>query len=504
MLLAEGNRSSGATFILLGFSEDADLQVPLFLVFLTIYTITVLGNLGMIMVIRINPKLHTPMYFFLSHLSFVDFCYSTTVTPKLLENLVVEDRSISFIGCIMQFLACITFMLAVMAYDRSVAVCNPLLYTIVMSQKLCAPLVVGPYTWGIISSLTLTYFFLSLSFCGSNIIKNVVFEHSVIVSVSCSDPSISQVLCFVIAIFNEVSSLGAILTTYIFIFIAVIKMSSAVGCQKAFSTCASHLTAIIIFHGTVPFLYCVPKNAWLIVKVGSVLYTVIVPMLNPLIYSLRNKDVKESCTNSKSSQANVKVNSICYALLIPMLNSQTCSMRHKNEQFLPWKGIKVMVLRNLSVEPTFALLGFTDYPELQIPLFLMFLLMYVITIVGNLGMIVIININPKFHTPMYLFLSHLSFVDFCYSSIVTPKLLENLVMADKSIFYFSCMTQYFLSCTAVVTESFLLAVMAYDRFVAICNPLLYTVAMSQRLCALLVAGVRPPVVGPQPTEAGTQ
>ncbi|XP_002755372.1 olfactory receptor 5D13-like [Callithrix jacchus] len=202
------------------------------------------------------------------------------------------------------FLACIcavaeTFMLAVMACDQYVVVCNPLLFTVVMSQKLCVSLVAGPYTWDIISSLTLTYFLLSLSFCGSNIIKNFVCEHSVIVSVSCSDASISQVLCFVIAIFNEVSSLGVILTTYIFIFIAVIKMPSAVGRQKAFSTCASHLTAITIFHGTVLFLYCEPnsKNFWLVVKVGSVLYTVIIPMLNPLIYSLRNKGLKESVRN---------------------------------------------------------------------------------------------------------------------------------------------------------------------------------------------------------------
>uniref|UniRef100_A0A8C9JVS1 Olfactory receptor n=1 Tax=Panthera tigris altaica TaxID=74533 RepID=A0A8C9JVS1_PANTA len=290
------------TFTLLGFSEYPDLQIPLFLLFLTVYTVTVVGNLGMIMIIRVSPQLHTPMYFFLSHLSFVDFCYSTTVTPKLLENLVVEDRTISFIGCIVQFLlACIfavseTFMLAVMAYDRFVAVCNPLLYKAVMSQKLCASLVAGPYSWGIVSSLTLTYFLLTLSFCGSNVINNFVCEHSVIVSVSCSDTYISQVLCFAIAMFNEVSSLVIILTTYIFIFVTVIKMPSAGGRQKAFSTCASHLTAITIFHGTVLFLYCVPnsKNSWLIIKVGSLFYTVVIPMLNPLIYSLRNKDVKES------------------------------------------------------------------------------------------------------------------------------------------------------------------------------------------------------------------
>ncbi|XP_003802492.1 olfactory receptor 5D13-like [Otolemur garnettii] len=302
MLIAEGNQSYGVTFILLGFSEYAELQVPLFLVFLTIYTVTVLGNLGMIVIIRVNPKLHTPMYFFLSHLSFVDFCYSTTVTPKLLENLVVEDRTISFTGCIMQFsFACLfvvaeTFMLNVMAYDRFVAVCNPLLYTVVMSPRLCSSLVAGPYTWGIVCSLSLTYFPLVLSFCGSNILNNFFCEFSVIISVSCSDPYTFQVLGFVIAIFGEVSSLGIILTTYILIFITILRMPSAGGRQKAFSTCASHLTAISIFHGTVLLLYCVPnsKNSWLIVKVGSVFYTVIIPMLNPLIYSLRNKDVKET------------------------------------------------------------------------------------------------------------------------------------------------------------------------------------------------------------------
>ncbi|XP_037695482.1 olfactory receptor 5D13-like [Choloepus didactylus] len=302
MMLAEGNQSAEATFILLGFSEYPHLQGPLFLVFLTIYTVTVVGNLGMIMIIKINPKLHTPMYFFLSHLSFVDFCFSTVVTPKLLENLVVEDRTISFIGCFMQFfLACIfsvteTFMLAVMAYDRFVAVCNPLLYTVIMSPKFCVSLVAGPYTWGIVFSLILTYFLLELSFCVSNIINNFFCEYSAIVSASCSEPYISQMLCFVLAIFDEVSSLGIILTSYIFIFVTVIRMPFAGGRQKAFSTCASHLMVLTIFHGTVLFLYCLPnsKNPGLIVKVCSVFYSVVIPMLNPLIYSLRNKDVKET------------------------------------------------------------------------------------------------------------------------------------------------------------------------------------------------------------------
>ncbi|XP_046499043.1 olfactory receptor 5D13-like [Equus quagga] len=304
------NQSAEVTFILLGFSEYPGLQVPLFLLFLTIYTVTVLGNLGMIVIIKINPKLHTPMYFFLSYLSFVDFWYSTVVTPKLLENLVVEDRTISFTGCIMQFFfACIfvvteTFMLVVMAYDRFVAVCNPLLYTVVMSQKLCSLLVAAPYFWGTVCSLTLTYFLLELSFIGKNIINNFVCQHAAIISVSCSDPYVSQETILVSATFNKISSLLIILTSYVFIFITVRKVPSTEGRHKAFSTCASHLTAITIFHGTILFLYCVPnsKSSWLMVKVASVFYTVVMPILNPLIYSFRNKDVKETLRKSISTK----------------------------------------------------------------------------------------------------------------------------------------------------------------------------------------------------------
>ncbi|XP_020830073.1 olfactory receptor 5D18-like [Phascolarctos cinereus] len=307
MLSTEKNQSSTVTFILLGFSDNPELQVPLFLVFLAIYSVTVLGNLGMIVIIRINPKLHTPMYFFLSHLSFVDFCYSTVVTPKLLENLAVADRTISFQGCITQFFfACTfvvieTFMLAVMAYDRVVAISNPLMYTVAMSQTLCTLLVTGAYAWGFVTSLAIMSSLLSLSFCRSSILNNFLCEFSVIVSASCSDTHMSEMVLFTFATFNEVSSLVIILTSYLFILTTVLQMNSVSGRRKAFSTCTSHLLAITICHGTILFLYCVPRNQNLKeeVKVASVFYAVIIPMLNPLIYSLRNKDVKEAVNNFK-------------------------------------------------------------------------------------------------------------------------------------------------------------------------------------------------------------
>ncbi|XP_042531590.1 olfactory receptor 5D13-like [Dipodomys spectabilis] len=308
---SEKNQTAGVSFILLGFSEYPDLQVPLFLVFLTIYTVSVLGNLGMITIIRLNPKLHTPMYFFLSHLSLVDFCYSSVITPELLENLLVEDRSISFAGCISQFFfACVcalteTIMLGAMAYDRFVAVCNPLLYTVVMSPKLCSLLVAASYFWGTLWSFVFIYFLLTLNFCGTKVINNFLCEISAIVAVSSSDPSVSQLAIVIFSIINEILSLVIIFTSYVFIFVTVMRMPSTAGRYKAFSTCASHLTAIAIFHGPILFLYSVPttKSSWLLVKIASIFYTVVVPMLNPLIYSLRNKDVKQAARRLITSQS---------------------------------------------------------------------------------------------------------------------------------------------------------------------------------------------------------
>ncbi|XP_047393876.1 olfactory receptor 5D14-like [Sciurus carolinensis] len=297
--MAVRNLSVETTFTLLGFTDHPEFQVPLFLVFLLVYIITVVGNLGMIVIIKINPKFHTPMYFFLSHLSFIDFCYSSIITPKLLENLVLADKSIFYSSCMLQyFLSCTavvtkSFLLAVMAYDRFVAICNSLLCTVVMSQRL---LVAGSYIWGMFGPLVLLCYALRLSFSGFNVINHFFCEYTALIAVSSSDIHLPHLLLFGSATFNEVSTLLIILTSYVFIVVTVLKIHSASGRRKAFSTCASHLTAIAIFHGTILSLYCVPnsKNSRQTVKVASVFYTVINPMLKLLIYSLRNKDVKEA------------------------------------------------------------------------------------------------------------------------------------------------------------------------------------------------------------------
>ncbi|XP_059114858.1 olfactory receptor 5D18-like [Peromyscus eremicus] len=301
MSLTYGN-NSGPMFTLLGFSDYPELKVPLFLVFLTIYIITVVGNIGIILIIRINSKLHTPMYFFLSHLSFVDFCYSSVIAPKMLVNLVARDRTISFIECIVQyfffaiFVVTESILLVAMAYDRFVAICSPLLYTVTMSQKVCISLVVGSYAWGLTCSLTMTCSAVQLSFVGFNVIDHFFCEFASLLALSCSDTHFNQILLFSLSTVNAISTLLIILLSYMFILVTILKMQSSSGRHKAFSTCASHLDTITIFYGTILFLYSVPnsKNSKLTFKVASLFYTLVIPMVNPLIYSVRNKDVKDT------------------------------------------------------------------------------------------------------------------------------------------------------------------------------------------------------------------
>ncbi|XP_008593148.1 PREDICTED: olfactory receptor 5L1-like [Galeopterus variegatus] len=300
--MGEENCSTVTEFILLGLSDDPELRVFLFLLFLLIYGVTVLANLGMVALIRVSSRLHTPMYFFLSHLSFVDFCYSSTIVPKMLANMLNKDKGISFLGCMVQFYLFCTclvtevFLLAVMAYDRYVAICNPLLYMVSMCEKVCGELVSCCYLCGVVCSLIHLCSVLEIPSYRSNVINHFFCDIPPLLSLACSDVTMNEVLVFIVATFGEIMTTVIILTSYLFILITILRMRSAEGRRKAFSTCASHLTAIVVFHGTILFIYCQPNsgNDADAEKVATVFYTVAIPMLNPLIYSLRNKDVKEA------------------------------------------------------------------------------------------------------------------------------------------------------------------------------------------------------------------
>ncbi|KAF0886892.1 OR8B3 protein, partial [Crocuta crocuta] len=321
--MAPGNGSFVTEFILVGLTDLPGLQFPLFCLFLVMYMVTVLGNLGLITLLGLNSHLHTPMYFFLFNLSFIDLCYASVFTPKMLTNFISMKNIISYRGCITQlyffcfFVISECYVLTSMAYDRYVAICNPLLYNVVMSPRVCSSLMLGSY--------------------------------------------------------------------------------------------------LMAFSGAMAHTGC---------------------MLRLTFYPLRER----------------------------------------------------MAPGNSSFVAAFILVGLTDLPDLQLPLFCLFLVMYVVTVLGNLGLITLIGLNSHLHTPMYFFLFNLSCIDFCYASVFTPKMLTHFVSKKNMISYMGCMTQLYFFCFFAISECYVLTSMAYDRYVAIYNPLLYNVVMSPRVCSSLMLG----------------
>ncbi|XP_030046108.1 olfactory receptor 1019-like isoform X1 [Microcaecilia unicolor] len=296
------NHSSVTEFILLGLTSDPELQILLFILFLVIYIITVMGNIGMFVVITENPHLHTAMYFFLRHLSFVDLCFSTITVPKALINFLSERKVISLFGCAVQMFFAVGMggseglILAVMSYDRFVAICNPLLYTAIMTNRICIRLVTNAYLCGFLNALIQTPSIFSLSFCRSNKITHFFCDMPALLKLSCSSPhtSLNEILVFAFAGSIQVGTLLAILISYAYILCSILRMPSGTGRHKAFNTCASQFLCVTLFYGTVIFMYMRPSSQYSLDqdRVASVFYMVIIPMLNPVIYSLRNKDVK--------------------------------------------------------------------------------------------------------------------------------------------------------------------------------------------------------------------
>ncbi|XP_005408277.1 PREDICTED: olfactory receptor 1052-like [Chinchilla lanigera] len=300
--MADVNLTLVTEFILLGLTDRVELKVVLFVLFLLIYAVSLVGNLGMLFLIHITPKLHTPMYRFLSCLSFVDACYSSVFAPRMLLNFFVERETISFSACIVQyflFVSLITtegFLLAAMAYDRYMAIVNPLLYTVAMTKIVCVVLVLGSCAGGLINSLTHTIGLLRLSFCGPNVISHFFCDLPPLLELSCSDTSMNELLLLVFTTIIAMITFLTVVISYVFIVAAILRIRSAAGRQKAFSTCASHLTVVTLFYGSISFSYIQPSSQYSLEqeKVVSVLYTLVIPMLNPLIYSLRNKEVKDA------------------------------------------------------------------------------------------------------------------------------------------------------------------------------------------------------------------
>ncbi|KAL4672015.1 hypothetical protein H8957_010072 [Semnopithecus entellus] len=313
----ERNSTTITKFILLGFSEFPKLAIFLFPIFLGIYLLTVSWNMSLITLIRMDSHLHTPMYFFLSNLSFLDICYVSTIAPKMLSDFFKKHKFISFMGCSMQYFFFSSLglteccLLAAMAYDRCAAICEPLLYRAIMSPTLCMQMVAGSCITGFLGSFIQLCALLQLHFCGPNVINHFFCDLPQLLILSCSDTFFFQVMTSVLTVIFGLMSVLVIMISYGYIIATILKITSAEGRAKAFNTCASHLTAVILFFGSGIFVYIYPNAGDSLSqnKLASVLYTVIIPMLNPVIYSLRNKEIKDALNRWKK-----RIFSWCYGM----------------------------------------------------------------------------------------------------------------------------------------------------------------------------------------------
>ncbi|XP_049744998.1 olfactory receptor 12-like [Elephas maximus indicus] len=300
----DGNLSglSLQEFVLVGFEGELETRVLLFAVFLVLYVVTVLGNLTMIMVITLDVRLHSPMYFFLKNLSFLDLCYASVIAPKALVNFFSSTKIITFTNCATQFFffsllaTTETFLLVTMAYDRFMAICSPLHYPVTMCPSACTRLVLGTYCGGCLNSIVQTSLTFSLPFCSSHHINHFFCDVPPLLQIACTNTALNELLLFGLCGLIIVGTTLIVLVSYGYITVTILRMRSGTGRHKVFSTCGSHMTVVSLFYGTLFVMYAQPGAVRSMEqgKVVSIFYTLVIPMLNPLIYSLRNKDVKEA------------------------------------------------------------------------------------------------------------------------------------------------------------------------------------------------------------------
>nr|XP_028560162.1 olfactory receptor 6B2-like [Podarcis muralis] len=308
-----GNQTAVTHFIILGFPSLKNLQLLLFFMGLVVYILTLCGHLIIITIVRIDQHLQTPMYFFLSNFSFLEIWYTSNIVPKMLEVFLDKNKSITYAGCITQLYFLITlgtaecFILAIMAFDRYLAICNPLRYPTLMNDKVCLKLAVSSWIGAFIVNIPPLVALCRLPFCGPNEINHFFCDAPPLLKLSCTSPHEAELSNFIVATSVIVSSFLLILISYILILIAVLKIPSSTGRQKAFSTCGSHLVVVTIFYGTLMFMYVRPTSNFSIDsvnfnKIVSMFYTVVTPMLNPIIYCLRNKEVKDALRKAISGK----------------------------------------------------------------------------------------------------------------------------------------------------------------------------------------------------------
>ncbi|KAM4845202.1 LOW QUALITY PROTEIN: uncharacterized protein RHO17_018072 [Thomomys bottae] len=483
------NHTNLTEFILLGFSTDPCWQVILFVLYLLFYLSTMAGNMTLVFLIWNDHSLHTPMYFFTGNLSFMDFWYTSVCSPRILVMCLSEDKRVSLLGCAAQFFfSCVAaygecYLLVAMSYDRYVAICSPLIYSAKMSTSLCVGLVVVSYIGRFLKAIAHTTNTFRMSFCRDNTIDHFYCDVLPLIKMICTDTRLYMKITPILDGFTVASCLVPIVASYLNILPTILRIRPASGRRKAFSTFASHLVSVRLFYESLLFIYSNPSSHYHKerTKVGAMFYTLINPLINRLIHSLRKKHVKEAFR--KATQTIEPQLFFCDVYLDYSSEAQWCRLHSQLD--LNIRHLQAMERGNHTMTE-FILLGFSTDPGTQLVLFVLFLAVYSTTLLGNTTLILLICNDCRLHTPMYFFIGNLSFLDLWYSSVYSPKILLTCISEDKSISFAGCLSQLFFSAWLGSTECYLLAAMAYDRYVAILKPLLYVQAMSGRLCFCLV------------------
>ncbi|XP_053120615.1 olfactory receptor 1038-like [Hemicordylus capensis] len=302
------NQTIITEFLLLGFGDLQELQIPLSFLFIIIYVLTMAGNILIIVLVVTDQNLHTPMYLFLGNLSWLETCTTSTILPRMLFSFLTGKRTVPIHGCFMQFwvfgslAASECYLLSAMSYDRYVAICKPLHYTTIMNNKLCLLLVAASWIFGFLANTVLIVFAFQLTFCSHNVIEHFFCDFIPVIQLACTDTHNAMLAVNILGTFCTFPAFILTITSYVYIIQAILRIPSTTGRQKAFSTCSSHLVVVSIFYGTLIIVYVLPKTEMLkeLNKFFSVCYTVLTPLVNPLIYSLRNKEVKEAWARAVS------------------------------------------------------------------------------------------------------------------------------------------------------------------------------------------------------------
>ncbi|XP_065505461.1 uncharacterized protein LOC135997023 [Caloenas nicobarica] len=470
------NSSSITQFLLLAFSETRELQLLHFWLFLGIYLAALLDNGLIIITIACDQHLHTPMYFFLLNLSLLNLGSISTTVPKSIANSLWDTRAISYIGCAAQlflfvfFVSAELYLLTVMAYDRYVTICKPLHYRTLLGSRSCVHMAAAAWGSGLLYALLHTANTFSIPLCQGNALDQFFCEIPQILKLSCSGAYLREFWVIVVSVLLGSGCFVFIVLSCVQIFRAVLGIPSEQGRHKAFSTCLPHLAVVSLFLITLMFVYLKPRSisSTSVDLMLSVLYSLVPPAVNPLIYSMRNQELKDAVW---------KLMTWCFSKAI---NCQSSSVQQvTNAQ---WQQMS-----NSSSITQFLLLAFAETQELQLLHFWLFLGTYLAALLGNGLVIIAIACDQHLHTPMYFFLLNLSLLNLGCISTIVPKSMATSLWDTRAISYTGCAAQLLLFAFLVAAEYCLLTIMAYNRYIAICKPLHYGTLLGSRACVHMAA-----------------